>query len=81
MPISPSDIDALPDFTPAQQLKVWQKASVDIALTGQHYDQNGRTLTRADLAEVQKMIAFWQAQVNADNGTGDIALVQFGEAQ
>lgn len=36
-------------------------------LTGQSYTINGRSLTRANLSEITKNRAYWQAMVNKEN--------------
>lgn len=79
MPIQPSDIDALPTYTAAQQLKMWQKASIDLAAAGQSVAINGRTLTRSDAGLVQRMIDYWrqQAYAEANPGQNPVALADF----
>lgn len=81
MAVSTSDIDDIPDYSSANQLKCWKKASVDLALSGESYAVNGRHLSRADAEEVRKMILFWEERVQSEAAGeyGMIALVQRGE--
>lgn len=48
------------------QLKAWLEASLAVS-TSQSYsiqtDSSSRTLTRAHAVEIQKQVAFWDAQV------------------
>jgi hypothetical protein len=84
MAITNAQIAALPTYTSAEQLKMWQKASIDLAAAGVSYAIAGRQLTRSDAEEVRNMLLFWQSQVNAQTAAADgggIALAQFGEAQ
>lgn len=80
MAITTAAIDALPDYSAAQQLKMWKYASVALA-SGESYQINGRTLSRANAEEVRQMIQFWQEQVTADGGDDGAALIVFGEPQ
>lgn len=81
MSIQTSDINAIPDYSAADQLRAWKKASVDVALGGTSYAVGGRSLTRANAGEIRDMITFWQQQVNEEDGTGSIALAEFGDAR
>lgn len=46
------------------QLDAWMSASLAVA-NGQSYTINGRSLTRANSAEIRENIKFWNDQVNA----------------
>ena len=46
-----------------QKLAMWLDALDALAL-GQSYSMNGKTLTRANLADVEKQISFWEKRVN-----------------
>lgn len=46
------------------QLDAWMAAST-AAASGQSYTINGRSLTRADAAEIRENIKFWNEQVQA----------------
>ncbi len=46
------------------KLTEWMAADTAIA-TAQSYAMGGRTLTRADAAEVRKNIEYWETKVNA----------------
>ena len=48
-----------------QKLRTWLEAEDAIA-TGQRYQIEDRSLTRADLHEVRKEIEFWTGQLAAD---------------
>ena len=45
-----------------QRLKIWLAAEEAIA-TGQRYQIEGRSLTRADLYDVRKEIEFWEEKL------------------
>jgi hypothetical protein len=47
-----------------QQLDTWMAASIKVA-TGQAYEIEGRKMTRANLAEIQQSITFWDAKVKS----------------
>lgn len=80
MAITNADIAALPTYTSAEQLKMWQKASIDVAAAGVSRAINGRTLTTSNAAEIRAMLQFWEQQVFDEGDTsGGIALVQYGE--
>jgi len=81
MPLTPTQIDALDNYSDGQQLKMWKLASIELAAAGVSYAINGRSLTRNDAEEVRKMIEFFEARINADSSdaSGGIALVQYGE--
>jgi len=82
MAITNTQLAALADLTPANMLLAWKQAEASVAIAGQAYGINGRTLTRANLKEIRAAINYWQGVVNsADEGGGGNALVQFGEAQ
>lgn len=46
-----------------KKLAMWLEALDALAL-GQSYSMNGKTLTRANLADVEKQILFWEKRVN-----------------
>lgn len=51
-------------YTEAQeQLTEWMAASKAVA-SSQSYSMNGRSLTRANAAEITRMITFWETKVN-----------------
>lgn len=83
MPVSTSDIDGIPDYTPAHQLKMWNKASIDVASAGISHAINGRVVTRANAKEIADMIKFWEDRVAAADteSFGGLAIVQYGERQ
>lgn len=45
-----------------QRLKIWLDAEAAIA-TGQRYQIEGRSLTRADLYDVRKQIEYWAGKL------------------
>ncbi|MBB6319254.1 DUF6148 family protein [Paraburkholderia tropica] len=47
-----------------QQLDTWMAASLAVA-KGQAYEIDGRKMTRANLAEIQSSIMFWDSKVKA----------------
>lgn len=83
MAITPAQIDAMPDYTSAQMLKLWRKAQVDVATAGTSTVFNGRTLVRSDAEEIRKQIVFWQGQAiqDANPGQGMTSLSQFNPPQ
>lgn len=54
--------------TAQAQLDAWIAASTAVATAGQSYTINGRTLTRANVAEIQQMIEFWSSKVSELEG-------------
>lgn len=66
MPISAADIDALPDYTDAQLLKLARSQVTQILATGQAYDMNGRSLTRTDLPKIQEFIEWLEGRIDAE---------------
>jgi len=51
-------------YTPAEQLAMWNQASMELARSGVSRSVHGRTLTVANGAEVREMINHWQAKVS-----------------
>ena len=51
--------------TDAERLALYQQAEEEILTRGQSIAVNGRQMTRANLADVRKMIETLQARVNA----------------
>jgi hypothetical protein len=47
-----------------QQLDTWLAASMAVS-KGQAYELEGRKMTRANLAEIQQAITFWDAKVKS----------------
>jgi hypothetical protein len=81
MAITNAQLAAYEDLTPANILLAWKQALVAVAVAGQSYMLNGRSLTRANIKEIQDQIIYWQGVVNsAEEGGGNI-LVRFGEPQ
>ena len=67
-------MSAIPLATAQAKLALWLDAEEKLAL-GQTVQFNGRTLQRANLAEVRDQIAFWEQRVNrAAQGTGRISI-------
>lgn len=71
--MTPEQIDALPDYTPEQMLKLWRKAEVDIAVKGRFVGVDGRQITRTDIQHVRDQIAYWERRVaeEASSASGD----------
>lgn len=78
MAITTSQIDDLPDYTDAQIVKMLKAAVVAVS-TGQSVTVMGRTVSRANLAELRETLEFFENRVNAAEEGGGTALVQFGE--
>jgi hypothetical protein len=59
-------------------LEMYLQAIAAVA-TGQSYNMNGRSLTRADLAELRTTVEWLESRITAANGdgTGGTALVRF----
>ena len=55
------------------QLEAYLEASTAVA-TGQSYSIAGRSLTRANLAEIQQSIVFWDNQVKRLTAGGGIRI-------
>lgn len=84
MAMTPSEIDALPDYTAAQLLKVLERNIVEVHTGGQSYGINGRQYTRADLESLYAQRDKLRAEVaEEDAGTqgGGNVLVRFGQDQ
>jgi len=47
-----------------QQLDAWMLASIKVS-KGQAYEIEGRRMTRANLAEIQQSISFWDLKVKS----------------
>lgn len=77
--ITPEDIDAMPEFTDAQMLKLYRQALVDLADTGKATGHNGRQLTRADEEFVWRMVQRLEVRVQSSTEDSTIALVTFGQ--
>lgn len=66
-----------PTGTDQELLDLYRYALAAIA-TGQAYNIGGRQMTRADLAHVRDTIT-WLEQRVYDDGSGNVALAQFGD--
>lgn len=55
--------------TARDMLAKYMKAE-DLVLNGQSYTISGRSLTRADLAEIRDGVAYWQGKVDRLEATG-----------
>ncbi|PAQ15060.1 hypothetical protein CD798_08435 [Bacillaceae bacterium SAOS 7] len=51
-----------------QHLEAWLDAELAVS-TGQSYAIGSRQLTRANISEIRKQIAFWRNEVSSLNGT------------
>lgn len=80
MPITTAQIDALPDYTTAQRLKMYRAQEMSILAAGQSYDVDGQQKTAAALAEVRKAIKELEAEVEAEDSTSGngFGLIEFG---
>lgn len=68
----------MPDPTDAELLTAYKRAAMAIA-TGQSYEINGRSLTRANLKDVQGMIEWLEGRIaRASDQTGGFGHVSFG---
>lgn len=72
------DSSSLTTYTDQDMVLIYRDAIVKVA-SGQSYTINGRTMTRANLQELQETLAFWEMRATADgNGLGmGTATVQF----
>jgi hypothetical protein len=79
MALSPAQIDALPTYTAAQQLKMWQRASIEVSTAGVSYAVNGRSLNRSHAAEILSMLQYWEsaAYLEANPNSSTYALTRF----
>jgi len=77
MAITTTTIDALPDYTDAQMLKLVKHAISQILGGAQSYSINGRSFTSADLDKLKGMLTFYEDRVvdSASDG-GGIALAE-----
>lgn len=83
MDIMTIDISGLQTFTPADLLKLCDRAIAYIMLNGQSFSEDGFTASKADLDQLRK----WRTQLQnevAESSTGNgglIALANFNRAQ
>ena len=82
MAISNESIDALPDYTPARMLKMVNHAIMTLLGGGQSYTIDQNTYTKADLDKLRALRRELMAEGAVDeDGTGMIAMAQFGNPQ
>lgn len=82
MAISTSDIDALPDWSVARTLKAAKNARMNILMGGVSRSMNGRTLTMADLSQLEEVIQRLEAASQVESNDGNMhAYVSFGRPQ
>lgn len=81
MAISIAEIEALPDYTDAHQLKLAKYTLAVIKGGGQARGIDGRMKTEADIAKIEKHIEWLESRINAETAeaTSGIALVRYGE--
>jgi hypothetical protein len=77
------DLSTLPSYTDAELLKAVRYAIAQVLVGGQSITLMGRTFTRADLTELQKIAEVLQEKVDqAASATGTLtALARFGSQQ
>lgn len=80
MAISTASIDGLPDYTNAQLLKLYRWGLANNA-AGQSRSINGSMISFPSVPDMLKAIEYLESTVSSDNtdGSGDIALIRFGE--
>jgi hypothetical protein len=82
MAISTSDIDALPDWTTAQELKAVKNAIIQIEMSGQSYTLGSRSLSRADLGALYSEKRRLERQLQAETGVDtSIGLARLARAK
>ena len=76
MALTPAEIDALPDYTAAQQVKLWKNLIAELGSNPESTQQgpNGRGYTLRQLDEASRMLEFWLkrelAEASAASGAG-----------
>ena len=63
MALTPEQIDALPDYTAAQMVKLWTHVVAELGSAGpdaQVVGPNNRSYTLRNLDEAKRMLQFWQ---------------------
>ena len=70
------DTDSIQTFTDQQLLDMVRNAKANILLGGQSYTINGRTFTRANLAELNKIEKELRAMID-DTAIGSVGLARF----
>lgn len=80
---TPDEIDAMPDYTDAQLLKMYRRALLDLA-THKSVEVNGRNLSRADEKFVRDMIEWLEDRIAGesdedDGSNGGVVLAVFGD--
>lgn len=78
MAITTVQIDALPDYSDANIVKMLKQAIIAVS-TGQTVMMNGHTVSRANLKDLRETLAFFEERANAEDDSGGIALAQYGE--
>lgn len=85
MPVDPNAIDALPEYTTAQRLKMYRKAEMDILAAGQSYSVEERQKMSAQLSEIRQAIKELEQEVATATedsvDAGGLAIIQMGKAQ
>lgn len=82
MAISADTINSLPDYTPAQMLKMVNNAIMTLMGSGQSYTIDQNTYTKADLDKLRAFRRELMAEGAVDeNDTGMIVLARLGNAQ
>jgi len=81
MAIDEAALTAIPDLTDAGLLKATRLAIAQITLTGTARSINGRSLTTANLPDLWKQVAELEGRINADAGTGFVAVATFNDPQ
>lgn len=70
MALTPDEIDAMPEYTAAQELKLAKMARREIMELGQSNAHNGRMKTRADLPALEATISNLEDQVASEAAGG-----------
>lgn len=80
MPISINTIDALPDYSDGNLVKLYRWGLANNA-AGQTRMVNGTSISFPSVSDMLKVIQWAEERANVDATGGDSALVQFGDPQ
>lgn len=66
MALTPEQIDALPEYTTAQQLKLWRYTLADLATKPNIRGVDGNNYTEKDISKIQSIIKDLEAKLAAE---------------
>jgi hypothetical protein len=82
MALTPAEIDALPDYTASQMVKLWRHVIAELGSNPESTvsGPNGRAYTMRQLDEAQRMLTFWLGrQAAEDDATSGAGMFEYGD--